>query len=183
MFSSALLSLFVNTITQKLLNWISENSVEDDDTWATEETVRFSGNPDHFMFGFGRFGLRWGRSRDRPAKHSAWVIMCYQCVIYVHVLSMCYQCACVIWRLLIVTVLQHHQPWPHLNQHFYTRHFNYLSEINMVAINFNFLYGTIQPICAESAIKPQPTNQPTISLVKAMCSTECHFCFIACYSQ
>ena len=92
--------------------------------------------------------------------------MCYHCACVINVLSMCYQCACVIWRLLIVTVLQHHQPWPHLNQHFYTRHLNYLSEINMVAINFNFLYGTIQPICAESAIKPQPTNhQPCQSYV------------------
>ena len=37
--------------------------------------------------------------------------------------------------------------------------FNYLSEINILKTNFNFLYGTMA-YCAESAVKPQPTNQP-----------------------
>jgi len=40
---------------------------------------------------------------------------------------------------------------------------NYLSEINILT-NVNFLYGMIRPICAEIAVKPQPTNQPTAIL-------------------
>jgi len=31
-------------------------------------------------------------------------------------------------------------------------------EMNFFLTNFNFPYGTIWPICAESAVKPQPTN-------------------------
>jgi len=41
--------------------------------------------------------------------------------------------------------------------------FNYLSEINFFLTNFNFPYGTIWPVCAESAVKPQPTNQPMLA--------------------
>ena len=30
-----------------------------------------------------------------------------------------------------------------------------------ILTNFDFLYGTIWPICAESVVKPQPTNLRT----------------------